>query len=311
MVKHKKTFSGDEVSNPYSDKAALKEMLFSLNTPMFPKKVTEATPLPRDFFGPVTPPVRNIVGSYSKGLPGPTIDMSESVDLLKGILHAEEVRNSVMSLKRGLIGTAQNIATTPVRIIQARFLRGYIISNPTIATGKANTGTLLVSATRATGSGLTTATPVDVSDYREIKLYLDITANAGLDTIQIDALSQDPLTLKWATSQADLFVSPSAVGTYYENLGSLGVDQNFAIRWTVTNVGGGDPTFSLSYTLKDASSAFSLSNTIYIGNAGVTPTSGYPLLEGRELPIFLEPNVELWAVSNVSAGLGLRIFELQ
>ncbi len=303
MVKLRRRLGGEDVSNPYSNAFALKEMLFSLDSVSSQSSIKEAVPLPPDFFGSSVPPIRNIQA--------PVIDMSESVDLLKGILHANEIRNSIMSLKRGLTGTAQNVGTTPIRIIQARFIRGYIISNPTVATGKANTGTLLTSAVRGTGSGDTTLTPLDVSDYREIKLYLDVTANGGLDTIQIDALTQDPLTGNWATSQADVFNSPSAVGTYYENLGSLGVDQNFAIRWTVTNVGGGDPTFSLSYILKDASSAFSLANTIYIGSAGVTSTSGYPLLEGRELPLFLEPNVELWAVSNVTAGLGLRIFELQ
>ncbi len=142
-----------------------------------------------------------------------------------------------------------------------------------------------------------------------IKLFLDISANAGADTIQIGALTQDPLSNNWAISQLDIFISPATVGTYYQSLGSLGVDENFAINWAVTNVAGPGPTFSLSYIIKDASAAFSLSNTIYIGSAGVTSTSGYPLLEGKELPLFLHSNVELWAVSNVASGLNLRIFD--
>lgn len=243
----------------------------------------------------------------------PTLPIRDDRQLavMEMLLENSDKFTSTFALKRGLVGTSTSVGTTATMVLQSRFLRGYILSNPTVSTGKATTGTLLASASRATGSGTTTTSPIDVSDYKEIKLYLDISANAGLDTIQIDALTRDPVSGNWANSQTDIFISPSAVGTYYENLGSLGVDENFAIRWTVTNVGGGDPTFSLSYVVKDASAAFSLSNTIYIGGSGVTTVSGYPLLEGHELRFFLEPNVELWAISPVSSGLDLKIFELQ
>ncbi len=288
---------GEDISSPYNNGSALREMLSSISP--LEASIPETRPLPKDFFGAPS----NIT---------PSVDMSESVDVLKGILKASEIRNYLVALKRGLIGTTQSIGTIPVKIIQSQFTRGYIISNPTFATGKANTGVFLPSQARAIGtSGNTILTPLDVSDYREIKLYLNITANAGLNTIQIDALTQDPFSGLWASSQLDAFSSPAAVGTYYEDLGSLGVDQNFAIGWTVTNVGGGTATFSLSYVLKDASSAFSLANTIYVGSAGVTSVAGYPILEGKELPVVLDPNVEIWAVSNVVAGLGVRIFELQ
>lgn len=285
---------------PYNDYSALSKMLKGIgmasNIPVVGRRIPS--------------PIYN--APFFKPADAQAPNGGQDSDIQKRILESIEIQNSVLVLKRGLSGISISIGTTPVKVINSQFLRGYILSNPTVATGKANTGTLLTSAARAAGgTGDTTGTPLDVSDYREMKVYLDITANAGVNTIQIGGLTKDSLSGKWAISQSDIFVSPAAVGTYYENLGTLGVDENFAINWGVTNVGGGNTTFSVSYLMKDSSAAFSLSNTIYLGGAGVTPTSGYPLLEGNELKFFLDSNVELWAVSNVAAGLDLKIFELQ
>jgi hypothetical protein len=49
--------------------------------------------------------------------------------------------------------------------------------------------------------------------------------------------------------------------------------------------------------------------TIFVGGAGVSPVSGYPLLAGQEKPFYLEENVKLYAVTS-GANLDMNIFEL-
>ncbi len=285
---------------PYTDYSALSKMLKNIGT---------ASPIPT-IGRRIASPIYN--APFFKSPAIQDTGGQQDSEIQKRILESIEIQNSILVLKRGLSGISISIGTTPVRVVNSQFLRGYIFANPTVATGKASTGVLLASAARpAGGSGDSTIIPLDVSDYKEMRLYLDITLNAGANTVQIGGLTKDSLSGNWAISQSDIFVSPASVGTYYENIGTLGVDDQFAINWGVTNVGGGNTTFSVSYLMKDSSSAFSLSNTIYLGGAGVTPTSGYPLLEGKELKFFLDSNVELWAVSNVAAGLDLKIFELQ
>ena len=46
---------------------------------------------------------------------------------------------------------------------------------------------------------------------------------------------------------------------------------------------------------------------LYFGAAGVTTTSGYPLIAGDVYPYFIEKNTEIWAVSDASAILHLMI----
>jgi hypothetical protein len=52
-----------------------------------------------------------------------------------------------------------------------------------------------------------------------------------------------------------------------------------------------------------------VTQTIFIGGAGVLSTAGYPLLSGQERPFYLMENVQLYAVT-ASPSLSLNIFEL-
>lgn len=236
----------------------------------------------------------------------------ERLNYIRRIMENSDTLVSTLVIDRGFIGRAFNIGITPQSIIQSKFLKGYILINPTASAGLTTFATLLSSALRLAGaSGNTQSVPIGVANFKNASLFLNISAQVLTPTIQIDVQTQDPLSGNWATSQSDIFGSPSAVGAYYANIGSLGIDRSFAIAFTVT--GGTSSTFSLAIVLKDGlpGSSSGLNNTIYLGSAGVTSVSGFPLLEGNTEKFFLKPNAELFAVSDIVGGVTLKIIELQ
>jgi hypothetical protein len=203
-----------------------------------------------------------------------------------------------------------NVTTTPIQIVKATDPKGYIILNPSRTAGLTSTGTIIASAAYlANATSTTQATAIGVSNYDRMALFLNITVNGG-GTVKIDTQTQDPVSGLWATAQNDIFTTPSAVGTYYANIGNIGVDTNFAIKYTVG--AGGGVTFSLGYVLKDglAGSASGISRTVYLGNQGVSTVAGYDLLEGQKFEKYFLQNAELWAVSGVSGGIAIKVFEL-
>jgi len=58
-------------------------------------------------------------------------------------------------------------------------------------------------------------------------------------------------------------------------------------------------------------SSTGLANTIWVGGPDVNSTTGFPILEGKDLKLFVMPNTELYAVSDISAGINMRVFDLQ
>lgn len=248
---------------------------------------------------------------FTAKIPTPQQFKQESLTdfLLQRLVKDADTFLTTLALDRGLIGRSITVTTTPTRVIQAQFLRGYILVNPTSSIGKASSGTLIASANRAAlASGNTQTSALDVSDYKEVKLFLSITGGTG-GVVNVNTLTKDPVSGNWATAQVDVFSSPSASGTYYADLGSLGVDEDFAIAWDVS--AAGTATFSLGYVLKDTTVAFGTANAIFLGGPDVTTSAGFSLLEGKDFKFFMRPNAELWAVTNSVAGLTLKIFELQ
>ena len=261
--------------------------------------------------GMQTPFMRSSNPEFTPKIPTPQQFRQESLTdfLLQRLVRDADTFLTTLALDRGLIGRSVTVTNTPTRVIQAQFLRGYILVNPTSSIGKASAGSLVASANRAAlASGNTQASALDVSDYKEVKLFLSITGGTG-GVVNVNAQTQDPVSGNWASAQVDVFSSPSAVGTYYANLGTLGVDENFAISWDVSVAG--TSTFSIGYILKDTSVAFGTANAIYLGGPDVTTTAGFSLLEGKDFKFFMKPNAELWAVSNSATGLTLKVFELQ
>lgn len=218
---------------------------------------------------------------------------------------------NVNSIGRGINSRVVTVTTTPQQIIKAIQPRGYIIVNPTHASGLTSSGTGFPSLLRTTAGSPFLSSAVGVANYDRMIFFLDISANNGAPSVKIDVQSQDPISLNWATAQGDIFSAPTAVGTYYANIGNLGVDSNLRLKATLTGVVSS--TFSVGYILKDGlpGSSSGLANTVYLGGPGVTSVSGYSLFEGAEFKYFFLANAELWASSLVAAGVNLQIFELQ
>jgi hypothetical protein len=230
------------------------------------------------------------------------VDVILNMDKNLGIL------SKLNSLSRGFNARTVTIGTTPTLIHSSPQGRGILLFNPTLSSGITTSGTLLASGTHAASN--TQATPLSVANFQTLRLYLDITITGGAtNTIVIQAQSQDPLSLGWATTQSDLFSALTAVGTYYVALGSLGIDVSFAVQWTI---GAGTPTWSLGYTLKDGLPGTSggVASTVYLGASdGVSTSSGFPLFSGDKLPIVITESTELWGVA-LAAGQAVRVFEL-
>lgn len=220
----------------------------------------------------------------------------------------------IYRVTRGLTPRLITVGTTPVQVVDGRQARGYIFLNTSTGSGGAgnDSGAILNSAVYAANdSGNTQANALGVASFTTLSLFLNVSANAAGTTIEIDAQTQDPVSLNWATSQLDVFGSPTATGTFYASLGQLGIDNSFAITYTVGAAGGA--TWSLGYVIKGGGFGSSgIANSIYLGaSPNVVSTAGYPLLEGERLVQYLEAQVEVWAVSLISAGVILSVFELQ
>jgi hypothetical protein len=235
---------------------------------------------------------------------------TQSLDYLKSSNYDLDILRMLNVIGRTITPRVYSITTAPIQIIKATDPKGYIVLNPSRTAGLTSTGSVLASAAYLANAVSTTqATPIGVANYDRMALFLNITV-AGGGTVRIDTETQDPVSGLWAISQNDIFTIPSAVGTYYANVGNIGVDTNFAIKYTIG--AGGGVTFSLGYVLKDglAGSASGISRTVYLGNQGVSTVAGYDLLEGQKFEKYFLQNAELWAVSGVSGGITIKCFEL-
>jgi hypothetical protein len=211
------------------------------------------------------------------------------------IRHDFDIDISLKTLGLNFQGYVFNLIAgqTAQIILPAKLPRGYIIINPGEISGFSSTVTFFPSAARAAGTFISTA--FNVSGIDTVRAFLDVTANALPHTLVIDAQTQDPLTGNWATSQVDIFGGSAAIGTYYASLGALGVDRNIRLFATV-GAGAGTVTFSVSGLLKGGIVTPS-GSTVYIGNANVNTTIGYPMLPGSKEYFYLLDDVPLYAIS--------------
>lgn len=236
--------------------------------------------------------------------------------VLDAILRQLYAISSEFRLDRGLLSTTFQVGTTPIPVIESSIAKSYIILNPSVdaglsALGSVKTGTLISSGTR-TISGNIQGAPLNVTDYRDLHIYLDVTAAGGAAPIlNLILQTYDPLSLSWFDAQA-IITNVTAPGKYYANVGSIGLATSMALRWTITGGGGQTFTFSIGYVLKDSlpglNAAPDLPRTIYIGSSGVTAESGYPLLTGASRIFFMKENTKLWGMAQVS--LDVKIFDM-
>ena len=222
---------------------------------------------------------------------------------------ATEMIASTLVLRRGLVGRTIDIGITPVSIVRAEYLRGYIFLNPSASVGLTTFVTVKALGAEIAADN-TQSDSVGVANFSSAHFFINVTdTDGGATTLEVFLQSFDPLSLLWVDAQ--LLLSTTTTGTFYVAAGDIGIVTDMAIRWTVV---GGTPTatFSVGMVLKGGlagSSASGLAQTIYLGPAGVSTLNGLPLLEGQSKSFFLTENIELFGVGSLD-GLSLRLFQL-
>lgn len=213
---------------------------------------------------------------------------------------------STLRLDRGLLGRVVTVTNTPQLIAQAQYARAYLFLNPAGATGLTTTGTLISSNTAA-GATTVTSGALGVANYKSARFFVIATFDAGAGPVTFDLQTADPVTGTYITTQT--IWSLTATGNDYAFIDQLGVDTD--LKMLVTVPAGTTITFSVGYVLKDGLEGTSAGaiQTIYLGGAGVSPVSGYPLLNGKERAFYFNQNTQLYAVTN-GPSLDMNVFEL-
>jgi hypothetical protein len=210
-------------------------------------------------------------------------------------------------LRRGLLGRVVSVPNTPTLIINQTEVggRGYLLLNPAGVVGLTAKGTLISSQVLAGATTLQSGN-LGVANYKTAKLFVGITFSVGAGPVTIDIQTLDPVTGLWFISQT---LSLIATGNIYTDLGTLGVDTDLSVLITVP--GGTTVTLTVGFVLKDGLDGTSagVTQTIFIGQSGVSPTAGYPILSGKEKSFYILENVQIYAVT-AGPTLNMNIFEL-
>jgi len=248
--------------------------------------------------------IRSSIGSSSGG-PSGGVDSKSELSQIVNDVHAIA---GTLVLRRGLIGRVVPITSAPVVIIQQNEVggRGYLLLNPAGVVGLTATGTLFPSTT-VIGANTSLSAALGVANYKSAKFFVVATFVAGAGPVTFDLQTLDPASGTYITSQT--IFNLVATGSAYVDVGSLGIDTD--LQMLVTVPVGTTITFTVGYVLKDGLSGTSsgVTQTIFLGGAGVSATAGYPLLSGSERPFYLMENVTLYAVTD-GPSLNMNIFEL-
>ncbi len=226
------------------------------------------------------------------------------LDYLKILTKTEFDRFALETLGNAFTPFVFTVGTTPTLLLPPnKTPRGYLFMNPSQnLTGATLDTNLFTPAVRGAGTFLSAA--VNVQGLRTARFFLNITIPPA--TLQVNVQSRDPQTLNWATVQTDIFSGVVAVGTYYANVGEIGVDD--FIRLQVVQTGAG-ANWSITMVNKEAFGSIVTGVAVFLGNANVIAGFGYPILGGQEKRFWLMDNTPLFAIAQVATEL--RVFQLQ
>lgn len=239
---------------------------------------------------------------------------SGSAQFLAKIADNSDINMVLQTIGLGFSPRVINVApittSPPTLLIEQNFApRGYVIQNPGELSGFSSQVTFFPLLARAENATYT-STPFNVSGTQECRLWLNITVNAVPLDLTVNVQTQDPLSGNWADAQLDIFSGNNAVGTYYADIGSIGVDRSIRLQAVVGAGGGADTiTFSISGLLKGISTT-PVGSTVYIGNPDVNPTFGFAILPGDNFFFYLRENVALYGITATET-LALKVFQLQ
>lgn len=242
------------------------------------------------------------------------IDRRDNQDLDNNEALIRILRNTDIDIMLRTIGNAffprvVTLGTSPTLLIAPnRVPRGYVLLNANTSISGITTSITMFPAGTVFAVGVTNSTDVSVGGYESARFILNVTeASAG--PVTVDLQTKDPISGNYATAQADIFqFGPGAVavGTYYANVGAVGIDDIMRIQ---TTVAGDTFTGSLAVILKPALSSTIAGATAFIGGPDVNTTIGYPILSGTKETFYLRENTALFGIS--TGPLTLNIFELQ
>lgn len=236
-------------------------------------------------------------------------DLDSNAALIR-ILKNSDIDISLRTIGNAFFPRVITLGTSPSLLIAPnRSPRGYIIINAnTSASGITTTLTMFAAATVLPVATTPTAA-VSVGGYETARFLLDVTEPSAGVLTSFNLETQDPISGNWAIAQADIFQfsgGGAAVGTYYANVGGIGIDDQMRISAVVD---GDSMTCSLACILKPAISATIAGATAFIGGPDVNTTIGFPILSGTRETFYLKENTAIYGVA--TGALTLNVFELQ
>lgn len=225
--------------------------------------------------------------------------------LLRRILANSDIDIMLRTIGNAFFPRTITIGTGATEICKPnRQPKGYVLINPNQTVSGVTTNVTVFPAATVFAAGSVNSASISVGGFRSARFFLNISGAGG--NVQVDAQTQDPVSGLWANSQLDLFGVPSAVGTYYANIGDLGVDNN--LRLVVTVVGAA-VTGSIGAVLKEAYGATIAGPTVFLGGDSVNLATGFPVLSGSREIFYLKENTPLYGIA--VASMNVNLFELQ
>ena len=231
-------------------------------------------------------------------------------DALIRILKNTDIDIALRTIGNAFFPRVITLSTTPTLIIAPnRSPRGYILINAnTSASGITTTLTMFAAGTVLPVATTPTAV-VNVSGYETARFLLNVTEPSSGAATSFNLETQDPISGNWAVAQSDIFQfggGGAANGTYYANVGGIGIDDQMRISAVVD---GDSMECSLACILKPAISATIAGATAFIGGPDVNTTIGFPVLSGTRETFYLKENTAIYGVA--TGALTLNLFELQ
>lgn len=257
--------------------------------------------VPIDIRGRMITPPGGGVGGGPGMLPNGMQDLSEMVKDVHSLA-------GTVVLRRGLLGRVVSVTSTPTLIVNQQEVggRGFLLLNPAGVVGLTAKG-VLISSTTLVGATTLLSGDLGVANYKTAKIFINCIAIAGGGTVTFDIQTLDPVSgTVWMISQT---IAVATATGFYADIGTLGVDTDLSVNVTVP--AGTTITFTVGFVLKDGLDGTSagVTQTIFLGAAGVSSTAGCPLLSGKEKSLYIMENVQLYAVT-AGPTLNMNVFEL-
>lgn len=256
--------------------------------------------------------VRGRVTTYYDPLDARNRESNQLLDnneLLKYILRNSDIDILLKTVGNAFFPRVVTIGTVATQIIAPnRSPRGYILINPNTTVSGVVTNVTVAAAGTVFPVGTTNSASFNVAGHGGASFIIDVTEGSA-GPVSVNLQTQDPISGNWATAQSDIFgfgAGAVAIGTYYANVGSIGIDSVARLQ---TVVAGDSMTASIAAMLKPALAGTIAGPTVFLGDENVNTTIGFPLLSGQKETWYLRENTPIFGIATASTNI--NVFELQ